>query len=95
MSDELNAGAISETTRALKTIHTIHSLMHSNRVDMIRMIMMAKWGLKLPDIFLTGEENPRENLTQETCPVRESNPGPLRDRRACYFLLYSGGHNEI
>ena len=25
-------------------------------------------GLKLPDICLTGEEKPRKNLTQETCP---------------------------
>ena len=45
---------------------------------------------KLPDICLTGEENPRKNLTQETCPDRGSNPGPLRDRRACYFMLHSG-----
>ena len=30
-------------------------------------------GLKLPDICLTGEEKPRKNLTQETCPDRGSN----------------------
>ena len=48
-------------------------------------------GLKLPDILLTGEEKPRKNLTQETCPDRGSNPGPLRDKRACYHLLHSGG----
>ena len=36
-------------------------------------------GLKLPDICLTGEENPRKNLTHETCTDRGSNPGPLRD----------------
>ena len=47
-------------------------------------------GLKLPDIRLTGEENPRKNLTQETFPDRGSNPGPLRDKRACYHLLHSG-----
>ena len=47
-------------------------------------------GLKLPDIRLTGEEKPRKNLTQETCPDRESNPGPLRGKRACYHLLHSG-----
>ena len=41
-------------------------------------------GLKLPDICLTGQENPRKNLTQETYPDRGSNPGPLRDKRACY-----------
>ena len=49
-------------------------------------------GLKLP-YNLTGEEKPRKNLTQETCPDRESNPGPLRDKRACYPLLHSGGLN--
>ena len=38
-------------------------------------------GLKLPDICLTGEEIPRKNLTQETCPDRGTNPGPLRDKR--------------
>ena len=48
-------------------------------------------GLKLPDICLTGEEKPRKNATQETCPDRGSNPGPGRDRRACYHLLHSGG----
>ena len=47
-------------------------------------------GLKLPDI--TGEEKPRKNLTQETCPDRGLNPGPLRDNHACYHLLHSGGH---
>ena len=48
-------------------------------------------GLKLPDIRLTGEEKPRKNLTQETCPDGGSNPGPLRDKRACYHLFHSGG----
>ena len=48
-------------------------------------------GLKLPNICLTGEERPRKNLTQETCPDRGSNPGPQRDRRACYRQLHSGG----
>ena len=44
--------------------------------------------LKLPDICLTGEEKPPRNLTQETCPDRGSNPGPLRDRHACYRLSH-------
>ena len=48
-------------------------------------------GLKLPDIRLTGGEKPRKNLIQETCPDRGSNPGPLRDKHACYHLLHSGG----
>ena len=37
-------------------------------------------GLKFPDICLTGEEKPRKNLTQETCPDRGSNLGPLREK---------------
>ena len=48
-------------------------------------------GLKFPDICLTSEEKPRKNLTQEAYPDRGSNPGPLRDKRACYHLLHSGG----
>ena len=42
-----------------------------------QMIFGDHGGLKLPDICLTGEEKPRKNLTQETCPDRGSNPGPL------------------
>ena len=38
-------------------------------------------GLKLPDTCLTSEEKPKKNLTQKTCPDRESNLVPLRDRR--------------
>ena len=56
-----------------------------------QMIFGDLGGLKLPDICLTGEEKPRENLTQEICPDRGSPPGPLRDRRACYLLSHSGG----
>ena len=52
-------------------------------------------GLKLPDICLTGEEKPRKKLTQESCPDRGSNPGPLRDKRACYHLLHSGGQFSL
>ena len=51
--------------------------------------------LKLPDICLKGEEKSRKNLTQETCPDQGSNPGPLRDRRACCHLAHSGGHNSV
>ena len=51
-------------------------------------------GLKFPDICPTGEEKPRKNITQETCPDRGSNPGPLRDRRACCRLAHSGGQLE-
>ena len=45
----------------------------------------------LRGICLTGEEKPRKNLTQETCPDQGSNPDPLRDRRACCHLVHSGG----
>ena len=59
-----------------------------------QMIFGDLWGLKLPDICLTGEEKPRKNLTKETCPDRGSIPGPLHDRRACR-LAHSGGlHHE-
>ena len=57
-----------------------------------QMIFGDHGGLKLPDICLTGEEKPRKNLTQETCPDRGSNPGPLCDKRTCYHLLHSDGH---
>ena len=60
-----------------------------------QMIFGDLGGLNLPDISLTGEEKPRKNLTQETCPDRGSNPGPLRDNRACYHLLHSGGQVNI
>ena len=56
-----------------------------------QMIFGELGGLKLPDIWLTGEEKPRKNLTQETCPDRGSNPGLLCDKRACCHLLHSGG----
>ena len=56
-----------------------------------QMIFGDLMGLKLPDTCLTGEENPRKNLTQETCPDWGSNPDPLRDKSACHHLLHSGG----
>ena len=59
-----------------------------------QMIFEDLGGLKLPDICLTGEEKPRKNLTHETCPDRGSNPGPLRDRRACYHLAHKVSINR-
>ena len=59
-----------------------------------QMIFVDLGGLNHPNIYLTGEENPRKNLTQETCPDRGSNPGPLRGRRACYRLAHSSGQNR-
>ena len=57
-----------------------------------QMIFGDLGGLKLPDIYLTGEEKPRKNLTQETFLDRGSNPGPLPDRRTCYHPDQRGGH---
>ena len=76
--------------------HTKHTLSHPNKANMEWWLrrpndIRGPWGLELPDICLTGEEKPRKNLTQETCPDRGSNPGPLRDRRACYHLAYRDG----
>ena len=65
------------------------------------MISTAKWysGTLGAESFLTFvlqvRTNPEKNLTQETCPDRVSNPGPLRDKRACYHLLHSGGHTFV
>ena len=60
----------------------------------VQMIFWDLVGQKLPEIRLRGEEKPRKNLTLETCPDRGSNPGPLRDKCACYHLFHSGGLAE-
>ena len=41
-----------------------------------QMIFGDLGGLKFPDICLTGEEKPRKNFAQETCPDRGLEPGP-------------------
>ena len=97
MSDQLNAGATSETAQTWKTNKpSTHSVKPTRRIwndDYDgQMIFGDLGGLKFRDICFTGGEKPRKNLTQETCPDRGSNPGPLRDKRACYHLLHSGGH---
>ena len=101
MSDQPKAGATSETAQTWKTIHTKHTLSHPDKANMewwLRRpndIRGPRGGLKFPDICLTGEEKPRKILTQETCPDRGSNPGPLYDSRACYHWLHSGGRDPI
>ena len=52
------------------------------------MIMMAKWylGTLGPKISWHLPYRWGKNPTQETCPDWGSNPGLLRDRRACYHL---------
>ena len=57
-----------------------------------QMIFGDLGGLKFPDICLTGEEKLRKKTSpRKLCPDRGSNLGPLRDRRACYRLIHSGG----
>ena len=75
-----------------------HSRTHSfKQGEYERMIMTSKlysvtlWAKRFLTFCLTGEEKPRKNLTQETCSDRGSNAGPLREKRACYLLLLSGG----
>ena len=60
-----------------------------------QMIFGELGGLKLPHICLTDEKKNQNNLTQETCPDRGSNPGPLRDRHACYRLFNSGAYADV
>ena len=43
---------------------------------------------------LEARKTPGKNPTQETCPNQGSNPGPLRDRRACYRLVDCRNKNE-
>ena len=48
--------------------------------------------LKFTYICLTGEEKPRKKPHPGNCSAhRGSNPGPLRDRRACYRVFHIGG----
>ena len=86
MRDQLYAGNTSEITRTWKTIHTIHTPIHANKVN------MKGWLWRENDIrgpcgpnaswhfSYRWEKNPIIRLTQETCPDRGSNPSPLRDR---------------
>ena len=49
-------------------------------------------GLKFPDIRLTGEKKLRKKPHPGNLSLPGIEPGPLRDKRACYHLLHSGGH---
>ena len=77
MSDQLNAGSTTKTTRTLKTIHIMHWLIHSNKGIMITMIMIAKWysgnhgDLKLPDICFTIEKNLEKTSPRKLVPTRD------------------------
>ena len=57
-----------------------------------QMIFRELVGLKLPDIRLTGGEKPHKNLTQEPIPDWGLNPGPLRDKCACYHNIFVSQH---
>ena len=78
ISDQLNAGTSSETTRIKDDTH--HSRTHSfqqgeygkdNNYDG-QMIFREPWGLKLPDICLTGEENPRKTSPRKLVPTGDT-----------------------
>ena len=97
MSDQPNAGATSETAQTWKAIHTKHTPRHPNKANMEWWLRRPNdtrgpWGPKVSwHLSYRWGKTPKKNLTQETCPDRGSNPGPLRDKRACYHLLHSGG----
>ena len=56
-----------------------------------QMIFGEPWGPKASRHLTYRWGKPQKNLSQENRPDRGSNPGPLRDRRACYLLAHSGG----
>ena len=76
--------------RARQHLRSLAPVMNDDDNDG-QMIFGDLGDLKLPDICLTGEEKPRKNLTQETCPDQGLNQGPLHDRCACYHLSHSSG----
>ena len=96
MSDQPNAWATSETAQSRKIIHTKHTLRHPNKANIEWWIrrpndIRGPWGPKVSWHLSYRWGKTPKNLTQEPCPDRGSNPGPLRDKRACYHLLHSGG----
>ena len=95
MSDHLNAGATSETAQTKDNTHQTHT-QSSRQGEYGMMITMVKWysgtlGPKVSWHLSYRWGKTQKNLTQETCPDRGSNPDSLRDKRACYNLLHSGG----
>ena len=91
MSDQPDDRATSETAQTWKTIHTKHTPIHTNKANM-------EWWLRRPN-DIRGPCGPkvsrhlsyRWGKTPKKPHPRGSNPGPLRDKRACYHLLHSGG----
>ena len=66
-------GHLRDNTNIKEDTH--HSLTHSNKAVMRRLIMMAKWysgnhvSLKLPDICLIGEEKSRKTSPRKLVPT--------------------------
>ena len=59
----------------------------------VKLYSETLWAQSFLTFVLQVRKNPEKTFTQEICPDRGSNPGPLRDRRTCYRLAHSGGHN--
>ena len=82
MGDQPNAGATSETTQTLKTIHNIHSHNHTKQGGYDnddydgQMMPGDHLGLKSPDICLTGEEKPRKKPHPGNLSRPGIEPGP-------------------
>ena len=93
-------GHLRDSTIMKENTHQAHT-QSSQQGEYGMMITAAKWysgtlwAKSFPRFVLQVRKNPEKNLTQETCPDRGSNPGPLRDKRACYHLLHSGGQSLI
>ena len=99
MSDEPNAGATSETAQTWKTIHTKHTLIHSNKANMKQWLWRpsdnrgpcgpkVSWHLS----YRWGKtpNKPQPGILYR--PGIES--GPTADRLECYRLFHSGGHKN-
>ena len=87
-----------DSTNMKDNTHQAHTLSFQQG-EYGKMIATAKWysgtlGPKVSWHLSYRWGKPWENLTQKTCPDRGSNPGPLRDKSACYHLLHSGGHGQ-
>ena len=95
MREQLNPGATSETTRNCKTIHTIHALIHSNKIN------MKGWLWWLNDIRGPCGSKSSWHLSYGWGKTpKKPHPGNLsrpeiEPRLACYRLLHRGGRFRI
>ena len=94
-------GHLRDSTNMKDNTHQAHTQSSQQGEDGMMITTTAKWysgtlgAWNFLTFVLQVRKNPKKNLTQETCHDRGSNPGPLRDKRACYHLLHSGGHIQI